>query len=131
MSSLTRKALGELPKRKSKTIEIEGHQLRIQKPSPLEYSQFLAEFVKKGNDVSAMVDSLATARLVARMWIDDDGNRLFADDEAPLIVEDLDIDIYTELYKACMDYSAKAEADNESLGESEKTTDSDSPVASA
>ena len=45
--TLTRATLGTIAKRATKDIEVCGHAVRIQKPTPLEFSQYQASLVDK------------------------------------------------------------------------------------
>jgi hypothetical protein len=66
--------------------------------------------------------------LVARMWIDDEGERLFKDSETKQLGT-IDLLFYQRLSEACQQFTRNSEA-SEVLGESRKTIVSDSPVES-
>ena len=127
--TLTRATLGTLAKRATKDIEVCGHGVRIQKPTPLEFSQYQASLVDK--EGRAVVGNFAEAilLLVARMWIDGDGERLFKDSETKQLGS-IDLTFYQRLSEQCQMFARGEEAE-ELLGESEETTDSGSPVESA
>jgi hypothetical protein len=63
------------------------------------------------------------------MWIDEDGARLFKDAETKELGS-IDLVFYQRLSEACQEFAKTSEAP-EMLGESEKTTVSDSPAESA
>ena len=67
--------------------------------------------------------------LVARMWIDEDGTRLFKDNETKELGS-IDLLFYQRLSEACQEFAKTSEAP-EMLGESEKTIVSDSHAESA
>jgi intein/homing endonuclease len=127
--TLTRATLGKLAKRQTKDVTIGDVVARIQKPSPLEYSQYQTSLIGKDGsaDISKFADSILL--LVARMWIDDSGERLFKDSE----IKDLgsiDLEFYQKLSEACQSYAQGGDA-SKVLGESDQTTASDSPAVSA
>jgi hypothetical protein len=128
MATLTRATLGKLTQRATKDIEIGGNVVRIQKPTPLEYSQYQMSMVDKDGKASISTFSDAIRLLVAKMWIDDGGNRIFADNEL-LELGSIDLDFYQKLSEECQQF-AQGEA-LKTLGESDSTGDSSSPVESA
>ena len=67
--------------------------------------------------------------LVARMWIDDEGARLFKDTETKDLGS-IDLVFYQRLSEACQEFAKTSEAP-EMLGESEKTIALDLLVESA
>jgi hypothetical protein len=134
--TLTRATLGKLTKRATKDIEICGHKVRIQRPTPLEHSQYQMALVDKDGKWIATNLNDAILLLVARMWIDDEGNRLFGDNEikpSPSSINgnlgSIDLVFYQRLSEACQEFAKTSEAP-EMLGESEKTIVLDSPVES-
>lgn len=133
--TLTRATLGTLAKRATKTIEIDGHEVKLQRPTPLEFSQYQMGLMSPDGkpDVTRFADAILM--LVARMWIDDYGMRLFADDEvkpSPKSINGylgaIDLSFYQTLSAECQKF-ASPEAST-ALGESVKTPDSDSPAES-
>ena len=126
--TLTRATLGNLTKRAKKDIDIGGNAVRIQRPTPLEYSQYQMSLVdKEGKWVATNLND-AILLLVARMWIDDEGERLFKDAETKHLGT-IDLGFYQALSEECQKFARVSEA-SETLGESEKTTDSDLPAES-
>lgn len=119
--TLTRASLGTLTKRKTLHLTIDGHAVKIQKPSPLEYSQYLSGMANSKGEPDIARFPGAIALLTARMWIDDTGSRLFSDDEAEQMVTEVDIDLYESISAECQNF-AKPGA-SKALGESDKTTD--------
>jgi hypothetical protein len=126
--TLTRATLGKLTKRATRDIVIDGHAVRLQRATPLEFSQYQMALVDKdGKWLANNLDS-ALMLLVARMWVDDEGKRLFQDNE----VKDLgsiDLLFYKKLQDECQKFAHNSEAP-ETLGESGETTVSDSPAES-
>jgi len=111
-----------------KDIEIGGNAIRIQRPTPLEYSQYQMSLVDKdGKWIANNLDS-ALRLLVSRMWIDEDGARLFKDNELTELGS-IDLLFYKKLQDECQQFAHNSEA-SQMLGESVKTSDSDSPVDS-
>jgi hypothetical protein len=126
--TLTRATLGKLTKRTTKDIEIEGNAVRIQRPTPLEHSQYQMALVDKDGKWNATNLNDAILLLVARMWIDDEGERLFKDSETKQLGS-IDLIFYQRLSEACQQFTRTSEA-SEMLGELEKTIVSDSPAES-
>jgi len=126
--TLTRATLGKLTKRATKDIEICGHKVRLQRPTPLEHSQYQMALVDKDGKWIATNLNDAILLLVSRMWIDEDGARLFKDTETKELGS-IDLVFYQRLSEACQEFAKTSEAP-EMLGESEKTTVSDLPVES-
>jgi hypothetical protein len=124
--TLTRATLGKRLKRKTTDIVIDGDTVRMQKPTPLQYSEYQAAIVNEKGDPGITRFAASLALLTVRMWIDADGNRLYSDKEAVELASTMDIDFYEEVAEACRKY-AKPEV-SKALGESEPTTASDSPV---
>jgi hypothetical protein len=127
--TLTRATLGKLTKRATKDIQICGHGVRLQRPTPLEHSQYQMSLVDKDGKWIATNLNDAILLLVARMWIDEDGARLFKDTETKDLGS-IDLVFYQRLSEACQEFAKTSEA-SEMLGESERTIVSDSPVESA
>jgi hypothetical protein len=126
--TLTRATLGTLTQRATKDLEILGNAVRIQRPTPLEYSQYQMTLIDKEGKWLATNLSDAILLLVARMWIDADGNRLFSDKETKELGA-IDLPFYQVLSEECQQFARVSEAP-EMLGESVETTSSDSPVES-
>jgi hypothetical protein len=127
--TLTRATLGTLTQRATKDIEILGNAVRIQRPTPLEYSQYQMTLIDKEGKWLATNLSDAILLLVARMWIDGDGNRLFSDRETKELGA-IDLPFYQVLSEECQQFARVSEAP-EMLGESVETTSLDSLVESA
>lgn len=118
--TLTRATLGRLAKRATKDIEIDGEKVRLQRPTPLEFSQYQMALVDK--DGKAVFANFADAilLLVARMWIDGDGERLFQDNETKQLAS-IDLSFYQRLSEECQQFARVSEA-AAVLGESDSTT---------
>lgn len=127
--TLTRATLGTLAKRATKDIDIDGNLVRIQRATPLEYSQYQMSLVDKDGGWNRKNLDSALMLLVARMWIDASGNRIFQDNELKELGE-IDLLFYKKLQDECQSFAHGVEA-SKVLGESEKTTVSDLPVESA
>ncbi len=127
--TLTRATLGKLTKRATKDIEIDGNAVRLQRPTPLEFSQYQMSLVDKDGKWNATNLNDAILLLVSRMWIDADGERLFKDTETKQLGS-IDLGFYQRLSEACQQFTRNSEA-SEVLGESAKTIVSDSPAESA
>lgn len=126
--TLTRATLGKLSKRKTKDVEIDGQQVRIQKPTPLEYSKYQMSLVNTKGEPDIRLFADAILQLTARMWIDDEGKRLFEDKELNELAN-IDLDFYQKLSAECQKF-ASPEAST-AVGESVTTTGSGSPAESA
>lgn len=126
--TLTRATLGTLAKRATKDIQICGNPVRIQRATPLEFSQYQMSLVDKDGKWNASKLDDALMLLVARMWIDGNGERLFKDSEVKELGS-IDLVFYKELQDACQQFAHNTEASTV-LGESETTTSSDSPAES-
>ena len=126
--TLTRATLGKLTKRATKDIVVDGNAVRIQRPTPLEYSQYQMSLVDKEGKWVATHLNEAILLLVSRMWIDDEGERLFKDSETKQLGS-IDLGFYQKLSEECQQYARTGEA-SQVLGESDKTTVSDSPAES-
>jgi len=127
--TLTRATLGKLTKRQTKDVTIGDDVARIQRPTPLEFSQYQMSLISKDGKLDYSKVSDATLLLVARMWIDDEGNRLFKDGETKELGA-IDLRFFQLLSKACTDFVDQSGEASKTLGESEPTVDFDSPVAS-
>jgi len=128
MTTLTRATLGKLTQRATKDIEIGGNLVRIQRPTPLEFSQYQMSLVDRDGkaDIGKFADAILL--LVARMWIDDAGQRVFADNELRELGS-IDLAFYQELSEECQRF---ASGGNEVvLGEFDSTPDSDLLAESA
>ena len=127
--TLTRATLGKLTKRATKDIEISGNAVRIQRPTPLEFSQYQMSLVDKDGKWNATNLNAAILLLVSRMWIDDEGERLFKDTETKELGS-IDLAFYQLLSEECQKFANVSEAP-EMLGESAETVVSGSLVESA
>ena len=127
--TLTRATLGRLTKRATKDLDIDGNAVRIQRATPLEFSQYQMSLVDKDGKWNASNLDAALLLLVARMWIDSEGERLFKDTELKELGS-IDLPFYKQLQDACQQFANASEA-SKMLGEFVKTTDSDLPVESA
>lgn len=128
MTTLTRATLGRLAKRQTKEITIGDEVARIQKPTPLEHSQYTTSLIGKDREFDIARFPDAVLLLVARMWIDDEGDRLFKDNETKELGS-IDLEFYQRLSEGCQQF-AKGEEASKTLGESDKTTDLDLPAES-
>jgi hypothetical protein len=131
VATLTRAALGKLEKRPTREIKIGEDTAIIRRPSPLEYGRYqkaMYDPKAKGGSIDQYAD--ANMRLVAMMWVDDKGERLFSDDEYKQL-DDVDNAIYHPLADACQSFAKSNEEEKAAMGESDSTTDSDSPAGSA
>lgn len=120
--TLTRATLGTLTKRATKDLTIEGMSVRVQRPTPLEYSQYQTSLITKEGKADVSKFAEAILLLVARMWIDDEGQRLFKDNELKELGS-IDLAFYQSLSAECQQF-AQPEA-SKTLGESVKTQDLD------
>lgn len=128
--TLTRATLGKLTKRATKDVPIGDVVARIQRPTPLEFSQYQTALLSKDGkaDISKFADAIIL--LVACMWIDDEGNRLFKDTELKDLGS-IDLGFYQSLSLVCQTFAQDAIEAKKTLGESEKTTDLDLRAESA
>lgn len=126
--TLTRATLGKIATRATKTIDIVGNKVKIQRPTPLEFSQYQSTLIDK--DGKAIISNFADAilLLVARMWIDGEGVRLFRDSETKELGS-IDLTFYQALSAESQSFAQTNEA-SKTLGESEQTTDCDLLVES-
>jgi hypothetical protein len=129
MTTLTRATLGKLTKRQIKEVTIGDNVVRIQRPTPLEFSQYQMSLI--GKDGKAEISKFADAilLLVARMWIDDEGQRLFKDTETKELGS-IDLGFYQQLSAECQRFAQDAAEASKVLGESGSTAGSGSPVES-
>jgi hypothetical protein len=121
MATLTRATLGKLAKRQTKDITIGDAAVRIQRPTPLEFSQYQMSLMGKDGkaDISKFADAILL--LVARMWIDDEGDRLFKDNETDALGS-IDLGFYQELSEHCQRFARNDTEADEVLGESDLIT---------
>jgi hypothetical protein len=126
--TLTRATLGKLTKRATKTLTICGEDVIIQRPTPLEYSHYRVQLTGDDNKPSVAKFSEAILMLTARMWIDEDGDRLFSDYEVNKLGS-IDLTFYLALSEQCQMFAQQVEASS-MLGESDSITGSDSPAES-
>ena len=124
--TLTRATLGKLQQRAAKDMEIHGHKIRIQRPTPLEFSEYQMALVEKDGKWNANNLDKALRLLMCRMWIDESGNRIFADSETKELGE-IDLLFYKKLQDACQQFAHDSEAP-QVLGESVGTIASDLPA---
>jgi len=120
--TLTRATLGKLTKRATKDIDIDGNAVRIQRPTPLEYSQYQMSLVDKDGKWNATNLNDSILLLVSRMWIDEEGERLFKDTETKQLGS-IDLGFYQKLSEECQQYARTGEA-AKTLGESKEITNS-------
>ena len=125
--TLTRATLGKLTKRATKDLTIDGNAVRIQRPTPLEFSQYQMSLVDKDGKASISKFADAIMMLVAKMWIDDAGQRIFADNETKELGS-IDLEFYQKLSEECQRFASGEKSD--ALGESDSTPVSDSLVES-
>jgi hypothetical protein len=125
--TLTRATLGTLTKRATKTLTICGEEVILQRPTPLEFSQYQMALLNPEGKPDLAKFPEAILLLTARMWIDADGQRLFSDKETKDLGS-LDLVFYQSLSEACQSF-ARPEASS-MLGESDLITGSDSPAES-
>lgn len=129
MSSLTRATLGSLLSKQTKPENINGHDVILRKPTPLERAQY--QMMMMGTDMKADMSKYPEAKmfLTSCMWIDDSGAQVFDKTEWKNM-DSLDPDFYEKLADLCDTYEKNREA-SATLGESAKTGNSDSPAESA
>jgi hypothetical protein len=133
MATLTRATLGKLTQLKTKTIVIGDDEAIIKRPSPLEKSRYTMSLIGDGfTDPKNIKPDMrhyheSVMRLVAAMWVDADGNRIFGSDEWKEL-DGIDPDFYEQLSDECLAYSGTAAI---KPGESDSTTALDSPAESA
>ena len=116
--TLTRATLGTLTKRKTIDVDICGHSVRLQKPSPLDYSQYVMGMSNSKGEPDLRLFPESILLLTSRMWIDDEGKRVFSDSETKELAN-IDLEFYEKLSSECQNF-AKPGAST-ALGESEKT----------
>ena len=128
--SLTREQLQRRFERPTKAITIDGDELLIRKPSPLEkakYGEMMAN--PKTFEVDLSKVGPAQMYLVSRMLVDAEGDRLFDD---PKELDGMDPTFYESLLSECV--ALVSGTDREAakvLGESDATRDSSLPVECA
>jgi hypothetical protein len=130
VTTLTRATLGKLRERATKDVQIGDHTATIQRPTPREFAEYQTSIRDKKGEFNAAALPDAILLLVARMWIDGDGERLFDDDE----VDDLgsiDLPFYSVLSEQCQSFANDTKEAKRTLGESGETTRLDLQVASA
>ena len=127
MATLTRATLGKLTQRETKDIDIGGNLVRIQRPTPLEFSQYQMSLMDKDGKANVARFADAILLLVAKMWVDDSGTRLFSDKETQELGS-IELSFYQKLSEECQRFASGG--NDEALGESEQTTDLDSPAES-
>lgn len=128
--TLTRATLGKLTKRATKDIEIGGNAVRIQRPTPLEFSQYQMSLVDRDGKWCANNLDTALLLLVARMWIDKEGRRLFEDSEVQQLGS-IDLTFYGKLQDECQQFAHDKSEAPQMLGESVETVASALLVESA
>lgn len=109
MTTLTRATLGKIAKRQTKEVTIGEEIVRIQKPTPLEHSQYTTSLVGKDREFDITRFPEAAMLLVARMWIDADGERLFKDNETQELGS-IDLEFYQRLSEECQLFARGNEA---------------------
>jgi hypothetical protein len=119
--TLTRATLGKLTTRATKDLEIDGNAVKIQRATPLEFSQYQMALVEKDGKWNATQLDSALRLLVARMWIDADGVRIFQDNELTELGS-IDLVFYKKLQDECQAFAHGKES-AAVLGEFEPTTD--------
>jgi hypothetical protein len=130
MATLTRATLGKLTKRQTKDVEIGGNTIRLQRPTPLEFSQYQMSLIDKEGKADISRFSTAILLLVARMWIDDEGARLFSDNETTELGS-IDLELYQSLSEHCQKFASGSSETAATLGESDLMLGSDSLAESA
>jgi hypothetical protein len=129
MATLTRATLGKLTKRQTKDVEIGGNTIRLQRPTPLEFSQYQMSLIDKDGKADISRFSTAILLLVARMWIDDEGGRLFSDSETTDLGS-IDLELYQTLSEQCQKFAQGSSETAATLGESDSMPGLDSLVES-
>jgi hypothetical protein len=120
--SITKEQLKQRFARPTKTIAVDGDELTIRKPSPLEWSRYQAGLVdpKSGQFAPAKMGP-AQMNLVASMLVDSDGSPLV---DSPNELDALPADYYEAIKEECIRFASgkKFEAEAaKTLGESEET----------
>jgi len=121
--------LGKRLERKTKDITIDGDSVRIQKPTPLDYSDYISSMAGPDGKLEMSKFSPAILKLTARMWVDGDGKRLFQDNELAELAK-LDLEFYETLSIECQQFASPKREASKALGESVVTTVSGLPAGS-
>ena len=120
--SITKEQLKQRFSRPQKTIAVDGDELTIRKPSPLEWSRYQAGLVDpKSGQFSPAKMGPAQMNLVASMLVDSDGSPLV---DSPSELDGLPSDYYEQVKDACIQFASgkKFEAEAaKTLGESGET----------
>jgi len=120
--SITKEQLKQRFARPTKTITVDGDELTIRKPSPLEWSRYQAGLADpKSGKFSPARMGPALMNLVASMLVDSDGSPLV---DSPNELDSLPSDYYEQIGDACIQFASgkKFEAEAaKTLGESEET----------
>jgi hypothetical protein len=120
--SITKEQLKQRFARPTKTITVDGDELTIRMPTPLEYSRYQSSlFNPKAEKFDASKMGPAQMNLVASMLVDSDGSPLV---DSPSELDALPSAYYEQIKDACMDFASGKKVDAEAkktLGESEET----------
>ena len=120
--SITKEQLKQRFARPQKTITVEGDEMTIRMPTPLEYSRYQSSlFNPKSEKFDANKMGPAQMNLVASMLVDSDGSPLV---DSPSELDSLPSAYYEQIKDACMDFASGKKVDAEAkktLGESEET----------
>lgn len=120
--SITKEQLKARFARPTKTITVDGDELTIRKPSPLEWSRYQAALVDpKSGQFSPAKMGPAQMNLVACMLTTDDGSPLV---DSPNELDGLEPDYYEQIKDECIRFASGRKFDAEAaktLGESEET----------
>lgn len=120
--SITKEQLKARFARPTKTITVDGDELTIRKPSPLEWSRYQAALVDpKSGQFSPAKMGPAQMNLVACMLTTDDGSPLV---DSPNELDGLEPDYYEQIKDECIRFASGKKFDAEAaktLGESEET----------
>lgn len=127
--SLTKEQLKKRFERRAKAITIDGDELLIRKPSPLEKAKY-GEMMANPKTFEVDLSKIGPAQmyLVSRMLVDADGNRLFED---PKELDGMDPTFYEALLAECVALIGRTDKEEAKvLGESDATHASSSPAES-
>jgi hypothetical protein len=120
--SITKEQLKQRFARPTKTITVDGDELTIRMPTPLEYSRYQSSlFNPKSEKFDPNKMGPAQMNLVASMLVDSDGSPLV---DSPSELDSLPSAYYEQIKDACMDFASGKKVDAEAkktLGESEET----------
>jgi hypothetical protein len=120
--SITKEQLKQRFGRPTKTITVEGDELTIRMPSPLEWSRYQGSLVDpKSGKFNASRMGPSQMNLVASMLIAEDGSPLV---DSPDELNELPSDYYEQIKDQCIELASgkKFEAEAaKTLGESEET----------